>query len=87
LSDNNVVRENTFKKNKQGIFEEDCEGNVIENNIVEDDFELSALLITIIVLIIIGISAPLIIILVVKYKRKWKEQKLEKMRKEALETE
>jgi parallel beta-helix repeat protein len=38
LSDNNVVRENTFKKNKQGIFEEDCEGNVIENNIVEDDF-------------------------------------------------
>jgi len=87
LSDNNVVRENTFKKNKQGIFEEDCEGNVIENNIVEDDFELTTILITIIVLVIIGISAPIIIILVVKYKRKWKEQKLEKMRKEALETE
>ena len=86
ISDNNVIKGNTFIGNMQGIFEEDCEGNTFENNIVEDDINLTTIITIIIILIVIGVSAPLIIIGLIRYKNKRKERILEEMRKEALES-
>jgi len=68
ISDNNIVRENTLKGNKECIYQDLCEGNIIENN--ECDTDIVVIITIIVVIAIVAGSIAALIYLYIRVKKK-----------------